>query len=146
MTALDDYRHRAQVHIRIDDIDAFNHVNNARYMSLFNTARFHYFMDLGLMQPDERPIGFLVARMCIDFKMPLSFGDDVAVYTCCTRIGNKSLDLDHALVRGVADGEQIAAEASSTIVTANARTLASIPVPTTWRETITAYEKLRPAI
>ena len=114
MTAEFSYVHRDRVRFR--DCDAMGHVNNAVYSTYLEEARIAVLGDL---------IGFILARVEIDFRSELRNGEDVEVKTRCSRIGTKSFDLEHVIS---ADG-RVVAEARSVLVSYDYELGASIPVP-----------------
>ena len=114
MTAEFSYVHRDRVRFR--DCDAMGHVNNAVYSTYLEEARIGVLGDL---------IGFILARVEIDFRAELRNGEDVEVRTRCSRIGTKSFDLDHVIS---ADG-RVVAEARSVLVSYDYALGTSIEVP-----------------
>ena len=108
------YVHRDRVRFR--DCDAMGHVNNAVYSTYLEEARIGVLGDL---------IGFILARVEIDFRSELRNGEDVEVKTRCSRIGTKSFDLEHVIS---ADG-RVVAEARSVLVSYDYELGVSIPVP-----------------
>jgi acyl-CoA thioester hydrolase len=108
------YVHRDRVRFR--DCDAMGHVNNAVYSTYLEEARIGVLGDL---------IGFILARVEIDFRSELRNGEDVEVRTRCSRIGTKSFDLEHVIS---ADG-RVVAEARSVLVSYDYELGASIEVP-----------------
>jgi acyl-CoA thioester hydrolase len=108
------YVHRDRVRFR--DCDAMGHVNNAVYSTYLEEARIGVLGDL---------IGFILARVEIDFRSELRNGEDVEVRTRCSRIGTKSFDLEHVIS---ADG-RVVAEARSVLVSYDYELGASIDVP-----------------
>jgi acyl-CoA thioester hydrolase len=108
------YVHRDRVRFR--DCDAMGHVNNAVYSTYLEEARIGVLGDL---------IGFILARVEIDFRSELRNGEDVEVRTRCSRIGTKSFDLEHVIS---ADG-RLVADARSVLVSYDYELGASIEVP-----------------
>ena len=80
----DDFRHRTSLQVRFRDIDAFGHVNNATYLTYLEMARIDYSYSLW---ERSRERGLIIARIAIDFKLPLFAGDDVHVFTRTSRLG-----------------------------------------------------------
>jgi acyl-CoA thioester hydrolase len=90
-------------HVRFRDCDAMGHVNNAVYSTYLEQARIGI---LGGLEP------FILARVEIDFRAELRTGDDVEVHSRCSKIGNKSFELEHE----IRAGERLVAEAKSVLV------------------------------
>ena len=119
------YVHRDTVRFR--DCDAMGHVNNAVYSTYLEEARIGVLGDL---------IGFILARVEIDFRSELRNGEDVEVRTRCSRIGTKSFDLEHVIS---ADG-RVVAEARSVLVSYDYELGASIEVPAKLRRRLAKAE------
>ena len=103
------------------------HVNNAVYSTYREEARIGVLGDL---------IGFILARVEIDFRSELRNGEDVEVRTRCSRIGTKSFDLEHVIS---ADG-RVVAEARSVLVSYDYELGASIEVPAKLRRRLAKAE------
>ena len=101
--------------VRFRDCDAMGHVNNAVFSTYLEEARIGV---LGGLTP------FILARVEIDFRSQLRVGDEIEVGTRCSRIGTKSLDLEHEIR---ASG-RLAAEAKSVLVGYDYGTEASVPL------------------
>ncbi len=96
----DEYRHRTSLQVRFRDIDAFGHVNNAVYFSFVELARIRYLLDV--LQPDvpfDR-LPLILARVELDFRSPIAFGEDVTVETRVDRIGRTSFGMSHRMTAG----------------------------------------------
>ena len=89
--------------VRFRDCDAMGHVNNAVYSTFLEEARIDVLGGLA---------DFILARVEIDFRSELRAGEEIEVRTRCSRIGTKSLDLEHEIH---ANG-RLAAEAKSVLV------------------------------
>lgn len=138
---MDGYNFFHPIEIRYGDLDPQGHVNNARYLTYFEQARISYIQHLGLWTPgDFSKIGIILASVRVDFRAPVLFGQDVHAAVRVTRLGNKSLDMEYRLV-DAANGE-VLAEAASVLVAYEYQTARTIPIPSEWRSTITAFERL----
>jgi acyl-CoA thioester hydrolase len=89
--------------VRFRDCDAMGHVNNAVYSTFLEQARIGI---LGDLEP------FILARVEIDFRAELRAGENVEVHSRCSRIGNKSFELEHE----IRAGERVVADAKSVLV------------------------------
>ena len=92
-----------QERVRFRDVDSFGHVNNAVYSTYLEQARLDALGGLGSV---------ILARVEIDFRAEVNVGEDVEVRSRCTRIGTKSIELEHEIL---ANG-RLAAEAKSVLV------------------------------
>ena len=102
--------------VRFRDCDALGHANNAVYSTYLEEARRDALGGLST---------FILARVEIDFRSELREGDEIEVHSRCSRIGTKSLDLEHEIR---VDG-RIAAEAKSVLVGYDYAQGASVPLP-----------------
>jgi len=89
--------------VRFRDCDAMGHVNNAVYSTFLEEARIEVLGGL---------TDFILARVEIDFRAELRAGEEIEVRTRCSRIGTKSIELEHEIH---ADG-RLAAQAKSVLV------------------------------
>ena len=89
--------------VRWRDCDAMGHVNNAVYSTFLEEARIEALGGLA---------EFILARVEIDFRSELHAAEEIEVRTRCSRIGTKSLDLEHEIH---ANG-RLAAQAKSVLV------------------------------
>lgn len=101
--------------VRFRDCDAMGHVNNAVYSTFLEEARIDMLGGLA---------DFILARVEIDFRSELRAGEEIEVGTRCSRIGTKSLDLEHEIR---ADG-RVAAEAKSVLVGYDYKLGESVPL------------------
>jgi acyl-CoA thioester hydrolase len=137
----DGYRHMTSIAIRFSDLDAMGHVNNAAYLTFMEAGRIQYYRDLGLWQPIPRLIGPIMAKATVDYKLSLNLEDDqVVVYSRCARIGNKSYDMEHQIIRYKENRAELAAHSLIVMVAFDYRSGQSISVPDDWRAKFSAYE------
>lgn len=129
------------IEIRYADLDPQGHVNNARFLTYFEQARVHYLIHLGLFSSEQSflEIGIIIAQAAITFKSPVYFGTQARVGARVSRLGTKSMTMEHEMV----DNEGILYAAGSTaIVTFDYKSHATIPIPAAWRQTISQFEHL----
>ena len=85
--------------VRWDDLDAFGHLNNAKYLTLIQEARFQWsFADQKAKNEAPTMIEMVVGRAEVDFIVPIyegGFDLDVAIWVA--KIGNSSFDLVYEL-------------------------------------------------
>jgi len=104
--------HEKRIEIRWRDLDAYNHVNNAVYLTYLEEARDEWL---------ERTLGrgggawgYVLARVAIDFRRELKQEDDEVVASCSlARLGTSSVTTREEL--RTRDGE-LAAEAEAVLV------------------------------
>ena len=106
--------------VRFGDLDALGHVNNAVFLTYIESARVAFLLDAGAVTSLE-DMSIIVARIEIDFRAPIRFGD-------------KSFDLEYVLrVEG-----QVVAEAKSVLVGYDYAKRESVAIPDEWREKLAA--------
>jgi len=140
MTTGKPLKHRTPIEIRFVDIDVFNHVNNATFLTYFEQARIKYFDDVADWSYDWSKKGVIVARAEINYVLPVHFRDNIVIYTSCSRIGNKSFDLQYQMFR-VKDGhEQLVADCITVMVAFDYEAGKTIQIPDEWKEAIEHFE------
>jgi acyl-CoA thioester hydrolase len=120
--------------VRFRDLDGMGHVNNAVFLTYMESARIAYLTELGA---GSNPQGNLIlARVEVDFRSPVAFGEQVAVGVRPSRLGTKSFELQYE-VR--ADG-RLAAEGRSVLVGYDYARGESVEIPAEWREWLATSE------
>jgi acyl-CoA thioester hydrolase len=123
------YRER----VRFRDLDVMGHVNNAVYLTYIESARVAYLQDLGAAATLE-DMSIIVARIEIDFRAPVGFGEEVEISVHASRFGEKSFDLDYVL----RVGGKVVAEARSVLVSYDYGKGEAVDLPEEWREKLAA--------
>jgi acyl-CoA thioester hydrolase len=123
--------HRERVRFR--DLDAMGHVNNAVFLTYIESARVAFLQHLGAA-PSLEQMSIIVARIEIDFRAPLGFGEEVEIAVRTTRFGEKSFDLDYEL----RVGDRVVAEAKSVLVGYDYGRREAVAIPDDWREKLAA--------
>ena len=92
---------RTPIHLRWSDLDAFNHINNARYLTFLEQARIEWFATIGedWVTDTAAPV---VASATLHFKRPIEYPADVFVELFTERLGTTSVVIGHRIV--AADG------------------------------------------
>jgi len=88
---------RAPLSVRWRDLDAFNHVNNAKYLSFLEEARLGWMMGLpgqGL-EDDVAPV---VAAATLNFRRPIAWPAEVMIELFVERLGNTSVTIGHRIL------------------------------------------------
>jgi acyl-CoA thioester hydrolase len=141
-----DFRHSTEIQIRWGDMDALGHVNNAVYLTYLEQARVQYMADMRMWDARVSRMGLIMARVVLDYKLPLLATDRVAtVFSRVSRLGNKSFDMAQLITRRVNDEYEIAAEGTITLVVFDYPANQSIAIPEEWRAAFKAYEPLNPS-
>jgi acyl-CoA thioester hydrolase len=134
----DAFRHRTTLQVRFRDIDAFGHVNNAVFFSYVELARIRYLLDV--LQPD-RPfdeLPLILARVELDFRSPIAFGEEVVVETRLARVGRSSFEMVHRMTAGP-EG-RLVGDVQTVLVTYDYASARPIPVPDEWRRRFGDHE------
>jgi acyl-CoA thioester hydrolase len=123
------------IEVRFSDLDAMGHVNNAVVVSFMEQGRFQWWRTfLGGRKFQEE--GFLIARVEVDYRLPILLGDDVRVELHCSKAGNSSFDLTYRLTRGL--GGEVFAEGKTVQVMLDFATNRPKPLAPTTREWLEA--------
>ena len=99
MKKLADFPAVVQVTVRYRDLDTFNHVNNAVYLTYFEQARVKYFHSLGWRSNDASVV---VARSEVNYRRPILLGDEVMVGCRVASLSRRSYVMEYLLL---ANGE-----------------------------------------
>ncbi len=130
-----DFPHRTRLEVRFRDIDAFGHVNNAVFSSYLEQARIRYLLE-ALESPRFDRLPLILARVELDYRSPIMFGDPIEVLTRVDWISRSSIAMSHELLAG----ERLAAQASTVLVTYDYDLAKPMPVPDDWRRRFAAVE------
>jgi len=119
--------------VRFRDLDPMGHVNNAVFLTYIESARAAFLQHVGAVR-ELGDLEIIVARVEIDFRAPVGFGDVVDVSARVVRFGEKSFDLEHELrVAG-----KLVAEARTVLVAYDYEKHAPVEIPADWREKLAA--------
>jgi len=126
--------------VRWDDLDAMGHVNNAKYLTFAQEARFLWATEefSGVMK-ETSLIGMVVARAEIDFVSPIYEGGKfVDVEITVGKIGKSSFDM----LFTISDNGTVLAKVKTVQVTVSVETMKSRPLSDNEREFLTKYLEL----
>ena len=125
--------------VRYGDLDPQGHVNNAAYLTFLEHARVNYIRHLNLWDGKSfLQIGFILARIELDYKAPILLTDEIEVGVRTSRLGNKSLDMEY-LIRKIS-GDEIFGEGKTVQVAYDYQTGTTIPLKPSWREKIAQFD------
>jgi acyl-CoA thioester hydrolase len=137
------YNFYETIQVRYGDIDAQGHVNNARYLTYIEQARFSYLTRLGLWDGKSFiDLGWIVADIHISYLAPILWGQVVRVGVRATQLGNKSLTLEYQIEEESTG--QVMARAETVMVSYDYHAHSSIPIAPEWREKIARFEGISP--
>lgn len=84
---------------RFNDLDIYNHVNNAVYLTYFEEARIGYMTATGLRSLYTRERSTIIAHAEIDYKAPARLGDVLDIHVSLDDVRNSSYALAYRVVR-----------------------------------------------
>lgn len=90
---------RVPMPVRWRDLDAFNHVNNSKYLSFLEEARLQWMLTLPGMGMDDR-VAPVVAAAHLNYRRPIAWPAQVEIELFVERLGNSSLTIGHRIVAG----------------------------------------------
>lgn len=102
-----------RVPVRWSDMDAYGHVNNAKYMTYFEAARINIFTQMALDGNWQgAPQGPVLGSVTCNFRRELRYPAVLEIGTRVVKIGRRSFHFEHALfLEGtdtlVADGRSV---------------------------------------
>jgi len=139
---MSDFRFFHPTEVRYGDLDPQGHLNNAKYLTYFETARINYFVHLGLFIPGHSflDIGVIMADARVTFHAPVEFGTPVKAGVRTSKIGNKSMTVDQNIVN--ANTGEILATGQVILVAFDYHTNKTLPVPDEMRQAISEFEGL----
>ena len=119
--------------VRFRDLDAMGHVNNAVFLTYLEEARTAFLVERGLVERLD-DLAIVLARVEIDFRSPVRFGETIEIGVRVSRLGTKSFGLEYRL----AVGERVAAEAKTVCVGFDYESRTTTAVPDRWRKLLGA--------
>lgn len=121
------------------DQDPLSHVNNIVYLRWAETSRIEYLSRTGVWQGSAIvSTGPIVARICCDFRLPLTYPDTVYAGARIAAIGKSSFKMVHCIVSG--NRRAVAADLDSTLVWLDYRVGRPVALPPEVRKAIEALE------
>ena len=116
------------ISVQWGEMDAFNHVNNVMYIRWCETARIELFREIwgdkGINMKEileGNGVGPILANFNINYRLPLTYPDEVIIHTQVSQIGNTSFKLKQALFSKKL-GNTLVAGATSVVVMVNYKT------------------------
>lgn len=86
----------ASLVVRWRDLDAFNHVNNANFLTYLEEARLQWLQHVpDWFSEDSMPV---LAASELQYRRPIAWPSTVHIELRCTRVGNSSITLAHRIV------------------------------------------------
>jgi len=88
--------------VRWRDLDAFNHVNNSKFLSYLEEARLRWMMTLPGEWIDDN-VAPVVAAAHVNYRRPIAWPNDIVVELFVERLGSTSLTIGHRIVSAEAN-------------------------------------------
>lgn len=126
---------RMPLQLRWSDLDAFNHVNNARYLTFLEEARIRWFDSIGeaWVTDEFAPV---VVSVQLNYKQPIPYPADVEVDLYVEKVGNTSTTIAHRIVS--ADGKTLYNDGNVVAVWIDRKTGRPRPLPESIRRAVGA--------
>jgi acyl-CoA thioester hydrolase len=139
---MSEFRFFHPIEVRYGDLDPQGHLNNAKYLTYFETGRINYFIHLGLFTPGQSftDIGVIMAEARVTFHAAVQFGTPVKVGVRTSKIGNKSMTVEQNIVHS--ETGEVLASGQVILVAFDYHTNQTLPVPEKMREAISKFEGL----
>ncbi len=117
-----------RVEVRWGDMDAFGHVNNARFLTFLEEARLEWMQTLP--EPWQSPlIAPLLAAVEMNFRRPIGWPETIRIELSSSRVGNSSLTMTHRIV-AASNHELLYADGHSVLVWIDRISGRPTPLPT----------------
>jgi len=88
---------RVPLSVRWRDLDAFNHVNNSKYLSYLEEARLRWMMTMPGMGLDDN-VAPVVAASNLNYRRPIGWPGEVMIQLFVERIGSTSVTVGHRIL------------------------------------------------
>jgi acyl-CoA thioester hydrolase len=132
---MQDHAVTARIPVLWGDMDAFGHVNNARYFTWFETARIEYLRELGLATEGTPDLGPILAHTSCDFLAPVRWPAQIVVGARVSKVGNTSFVMEYqAAIES--EPPRVVARGKGVIVLFNYRTGEKVAIPDAMRTRI----------
>jgi acyl-CoA thioester hydrolase len=133
------FRSIIPIQVRFSDVDMMGHVSNTVYQTYYDAGKIHYFDEV-LPEMDFVNLGVVGASIKIDYLKPIFMKTRILVETHVTRIGNKSLTMEHQLVEETTG--EVLSTCTAILVCYDIKNQLSIPVPENWKTAIKSYDQI----
>lgn len=135
-----DYKHVTFIQVRFSDIDRLGHVNNACYLSYSELGRISYFNDVYKENINWDEKGFVLARIELDYILPLFLRDEIYCFSKVLKTGTKSVTLKNSIVKKINNEFIECAAGICVLVAMDYLTNKSIVLPEKWVELTVKFE------
>lgn len=126
----------ARLDVRWRDLDAFNHVNNATYLTYLEEARLQWLRHVPGPWFDEHSMPVLAASE-VNYRQPIEWPAQLKVELACARLGNSSITLTHRIV-DAHDAQRLYSDGQVVLVWMNPTNGKSVALPQAIRDAVHA--------
>jgi acyl-CoA thioester hydrolase len=136
---MNEFKFYTSIQVRYADLDTQWHVNNTRFLTYIEQARFEYYQHLGLFDGKSfLDLRMIIADVHVSYKAPIYLNQKIRVGTRVSRVGTKSITFESI----IEDAETGTACATGEVVGVcfNFRTHESILVPDDWKRKLSVFE------
>jgi acyl-CoA thioester hydrolase len=120
----------APIGVRWRDLDAFNHVNNANYLTYLEEARLQWLQHVpGWFNEHSMPV---LAASEVNYRRPIEWPAQLNVQLFCERLGNSSITLAHRIVD--ANDDALYSDGKVVLVWMDPATGKPVPLPPSIRD------------
>jgi acyl-CoA thioester hydrolase len=113
--------------VRWRDLDGFNHVNNATYLTYLEEARLHWFGQIDGPWVSES-VAPVVAAVHTNYRRQLGWPAQLAIELYCERLGNTSLTIAYRIA-DASERSVIYADGNTVMVWTDTATGKAVPLP-----------------
>ncbi|KAF0111251.1 MAG: hypothetical protein FD147_1002 [Chloroflexi bacterium] len=136
---MNQFRFHYPIPVRYGDLDPQWHVNNTRFLTFAEQARFAFLMELGLFDGKSFwDLPLIVGDIHCRYLVPINPGVTVTVSMGVTKIGNKSLVMESHITGET--GAPLHAVIETTMVAYDYHTKSAVPVSDELRAKFEAFE------
>lgn len=136
---MSNFKFSIPIQVRYADLDAQWHVNNSRFLTFMEQARFEYFLHLELFDGKNfMDLRMIIADVHVSYKAPIHLGQKIRASTRTVKIGNKSITFENVIEDS--DTGEVCGTGEVVGVCFNYPTQSTVPVPDEWRKKISEYE------
>lgn len=128
---------RVPMDVRWRDLDAFNHVNNSKYLTFLEEARLQWMMTLPGQGLDEH-VAPVVAAAQLNYRRPIEWPAQVVVELFVERLGNSSVTVGHRILADAPGAPVLYCDGHVVMVWIDRGTGTAAPLPAAVREACAA--------
>ena len=132
------FNHTTPIQLRFNDFDALGHVNNSVYFSFYDLGKTSYFTEVLPEVSISKEVGVVIGHIEVSFLLPVYPGENVAVETAVTEIGNKSFKLLQHLID--VETNEVKCICQTVMVCFDAKTKTTRPIYDEWRKAMAEFE------